>query len=358
MPYPKNKEFHTLLDKVDSCLDQELPFVIYRKPQENLVTAIFQSNDSLNFTKDFTETGFVFAPFVFDDNAVLIKADEATTAIFEADKQKLLGNSKVSDFGKESHLNLVAKGINEIRKGKLKKVVLSRKVEVSFQQRPTEVFQGLLEQYDNALCYLWFHPEIGMWGGATPETLVNIQNRKVRTMSLAATLPVEYNQLPQWGNKEIEEQEMVSTYIGEKLDGLLEKFEVGKAESVRAGNLWHLKSEIKGNLSPNTTIKEIVQALHPTPAVCGIPTINAQSFIQKNEGYQRTFYTGFLGEINMQAETDISLFVNLRCMEISKGKALIFVGGGITKTSIPEKEWTETQNKSMTLLDILELDGH
>lgn len=354
MPYQKNKEFHALLDKVDSCLDNELPFVIYRKPRERQVTAIFQSNDFLNRSYDFTERGFVFAPFIFSDNAVLIKADEVITSIFEIDKQKPPGTSRVSDFGKEPHLNLVARGIDEINKGKLKKIVLSRKIEVTLQQPPTEIFQRLLDRYDNAFCYLWFHPAVGMWCGATPETLVYIRDRETHTMSLAATLPVEDGRLPQWGNKEIEEQEMVSTYIGEKLDGLMDELEVGKAESVRAGNLWHLKSEIRGNLSPRTTIKEVVRALHPTPAVCGIPTADAQAFIESNEGYQRTFYTGFLGELNLYAAKEISLFVNLRCMEIEKEKASIFVGGGITKASVPEKEWTETQNKSKTLLNVLQ----
>ncbi len=358
MPSPKNKEFRALLDKVASHGSSGLPFVIYRKPKENQVTAIFQSNDSLNHSTHFKEKGFVFAPFSFENQAILINADDVDTAFFEVEGEKRFNIVEVSDFGKEVHLDLVAKGVAEIKKGKLKKVVLSRRMEVRIRQEPQAIFEALLEQYTNAFCYLWFHPAVGMWSGATPETLVKVRNKEVHTMSLAATLPVNQNQLPKWSSKEIEEQEMVSTYIGEKLNDLTDMLEIGKPESVRAGALWHLKSEIKGSLATRTTIKEVVEALHPTPAVCGIPTLAARTFIQQSENYQRSYYTGFLGEVNLYIVNEVSLFVNLRCMEINKNKASIFVGGGITKNSVPEREWIETQNKSKTLLNILQFDAY
>ena len=95
---------------------------------------------------------------------------------------------------------------------------------------------------------------------------------------------------------------------------------------------------------------------HPTPAVCGLPAKKAKNFILENENYNREFYSGFLGEINIPKSTKNKkshLFVNLRCMSLENNIARIYVGGGITKDSIPEKEWEETVSKSFTMKSVL-----
>jgi isochorismate synthase len=141
--------------------------------------------------------------------------------------------------------------------------------------------------------------------------------------------------------------------------------------SVKAGNLWHIKTSVSGSMD-HTCLKEIVDALHPTPAVCGLPKNAAKEFILKNEGYERQFYTGFLGELNLKEDVRrpstrknqenrayrtiknrTSLFVNLRCMQLSGNTVNVYVGGGITNRSVPEKEWQETLDKSSTMLNIV-----
>src|SRR6202021_687877 len=96
----------------------------------------------------------------------------------------------------------------------------------------------------------------------------------------------------------------------------------------------------------------LVSELHPTPAVCGIPLNDATQFIKETEGYDRGYYTGFLGPCNMDGKTE--LYVNLRCAELFADCINLYVGGGITKDSIPENEWEETEMKSKTLLSALE----
>ena len=117
---------------------------------------------------------------------------------------------------------------------------------------------------------------------------------------------------------------------------------------------------------------EIILALHPTPAVCGLPKELAKDFILRNEKHKRQYYTGFLGELNFKEEiirpstrknqenrayrtlkNRTSLYVNLRCMEIRGNRVSIFVGGGITKESVPEMEWEETKDKTRTMLNII-----
>ena len=109
-----------------------------------------------------------------------------------------------------------------------------------------------------------------------------------------------------------------------------------------------MKTTISGTTSSSPS--QIINAIHPTPAVGGSPKEKALLIIKKKESHNRSFYSGYLGEIN---NMNCTLFVNLRCVHIKKNKAKIFVGGGITEDSKPEKEWKEIINKSQTILEAL-----
>jgi isochorismate synthase len=95
----------------------------------------------------------------------------------------------------------------------------------------------------------------------------------------------------------------------------------------------------------------MLDLLHPTSAVCGMPKTRSQEFLKKQESFQRELFSGYLGPVNMNDETH--LFVNLRCMQIQPQHAILYAGAGVTEDSIPEKEWIETQLKCDTLLDVL-----
>jgi isochorismate synthase len=95
----------------------------------------------------------------------------------------------------------------------------------------------------------------------------------------------------------------------------------------------------------------MLQLLHPTSAVCGMPLEPAIDFLRMHEGYDREFYAGYLGPVNI--ENDISLFVNLRCMKLLDNKAILFAGAGVTVDSVAEKEWEETEIKFRTLLNVI-----
>ena len=127
---------------------------------------------------------------------------------------------------------------------------------------------------------------------------------------------------------------------------------VSPIETIKAGNVLHLLTKIYGALKLDKyNLKNFINALHPTPAICGIPRKKAKQFILDSEGYNREFYTGFLGELNSEERSE--LYVNLRCMQLKQNNAIIYVGGGITKDSIPEKEWIETVNKTNTIKKVL-----
>ena len=328
--------FKELIDRASHFLDEELPFALYSKPNSGILNAIFQNDDEIHFVKDFTETGFVFAPFDVASNAILLKSDEMKTVPIEVDVlpwEAVKSEVILNQADKEQHIDLITKALEKIQEGSLNKVVLSRKIEVNCKLTSTLLFQRMLKMYPKAFCYLWHHPKVGTWIGATPEILIKSKGQEFTTMSLAGTQSSSEFETPQWTQKELHEQQLVTDYILETLKAVDVTVENSELESVQAGSLWHLRTELKGRFAPNT-FEKVVKAIHPTPAVCGTPLEAAANFIKKNESYDRAFYTGFLGELNFKAEVSRNrnqrnqensvyrsvmqkseLFVNLRCMQ-------------------------------------------
>ena len=245
------------------------------------------------------------------------------------------------------------KTLDSLKAGNLKKVVLSRVIATGINEnfRAEIFFRELEKQYSTAFVYLFNLPGIGTWAGATPEVLLRINENYAETVSLAGTKPAEK---PDWTQKEMEEQQIVTDFIVEKLKetGITDFVQKG-VTTVQAGKLAHLKtvfqierSEIIGKVG------KLVRQLHPTPAVCGLPREMAYQFILATENHERRFYTGFLGPVNLHGTLD--LFVNLRCAEIGKKKMNVYVGGGLTASSVTMYEWQETERKSKTLMAVAE----
>lgn len=349
MPYQKSDK---LISKAKAHFAARLPFSLYRKPFATMVSGMFQEDDTLNILQKNEESGFVFAPFDTSLDTILLQADTKLSGeIPENEKQP---SSLEVDFelGKDYHLSLVKHAISEIKKGTLRKVVVSRKTEIETHQNPIDLFSSILSKYNSAFCFLFFHPKVGCWLGATPERLLSIKNGQFETNALAGTLPFETGKDPIWSTKEFEEQQMVTDYIVQRLQELDLRPKIDGPKNKMAGKLWHLNSIIQGEIGHHVKIMAILEKLHPTPAVCGLPTFKAREFIMKNENYQRGFYTGYMGEFNVNGAMESDLYVNLRSMQLTEKKAIIYVGGGITKDSDPENEWKETVNKSRTMLDL------
>ncbi len=346
--------FREHLGMIETHWKSELPFVTYRKPDTNKVISVFQNDSTLHQLHDFKETGFVFAPYHKKVPAVLILPDKVFSHEYQLQHLEYDTSflPEISEKDKTYHIEIVNKGIKEIGTKKLEKVVLSRKIEVPYKSSPIKIFRNILDTYPNAFCYCWYHPKIGLWIGATPELLLLRQNTSLVTVSLAGTTKSTARNKPLWGKKELEEQEMVTRHIADQLRRYVTDLSIGKVESVRAGNLWHLKTKIWGTIH-DLELEKIIQALHPTPAICGLPVNEAEIFIKKYENYDREFYTGYLGELNMGKDKNTHLFVNLRCMQIKGDSGFLYVGGGITSDSNAQQEWIETVHKSETMLNMI-----
>lgn len=338
------------MENIEKWLANRNTFVSYKKPFENQLKCLLQRNNHLHL-HDGNTAGFVFYPFDFKEKKIVFPysmCDEFEIQLNESEiitDETSLESSAQNPFEKEKHLSLVQNAVQFIQHGNAQKVVISRKKTIATNKiSPIDIFRKLTSHYPEAFVYLWQHPLIGTWVGATPERLLTSHHKSVTTMALAGTQIYKENLI--WQSKELEEQALVTQYIKEKLTPLVVLDKTEKAHTKKAGHLAHLCTQISGQLREHSTLQDVINSLHPTPAVCGTPLQPAFEFILNNEGYSRKYYTGFLGEFTAE---HCELFVNLRCAEISDNQANIYIGGGITKDSIPENEWQETVNKSMVL---------
>ena len=266
---------------------------------------------------------------------------------------------------KETHKKAVDKAIKAMQNEEFQKVVISRNKFVDLNKNGENAFDALtayhkLEQtYKTAFVSLVSIPLVGTWMCATPELLVSQDKNGIfKTMALAGTqLGKEVKELKDalWKQKEIEEQALVSRYIINcfKKIRLREYEEIGP-KTVRAANLLHLKTEflvdtVKERFPQLATV--MLELLHPTSAVCGMPKKITTQFILENEGYDRGFYAGYLGGINFKNGS--SLYVQLRCMQLLEKQAILYAGGGITVDSNTEREWKETEMKCQTIESVV-----
>jgi isochorismate synthase len=272
------------------------------------------------------------------------------------------------ELSKAHFQSRVQKAVQLMREPKplFDKVVLSRtkKVELESGFDLWQTFGEAAGKYPNAFVSLVSSPLFGTWFCATPEILVSQDKQGIfRTIALAGTQAFQPNVRlcdVLWRQKEIEEQALVSRYIINcfKKIRLREYEEIGPRTAV-AGNLMHLRTDFlvdtqEQHFPQLATV--MLELLHPTSAVCGMPKQTAQAFIQQNEDYDRKLYSGYVGTVNDQQQTN--LFVLLRCMELFEQQAYLYAGAGITADSEPEKEWHETEIKCQTLSSLLQNLSH
>ena len=317
-----------LLAQLEAQYQNQLPFVVFRKPHKNKVKAYLQLDATTYTTANFQDAGFVFATFDGTSNyCIPTQKSQVLVAEFEDSTATLFSvDTPFVESAKVDFESLVSKAISSIQAGQFEKVVLSRKENTTW---PDVAMSAIIA---------WFHPETGLWLGASPEQLVKIQVQTIHTIALAGTQKFTDN--PSWGAKEKQEQQVVTDYMVAQLQPFCERLKLTGPHTQQAGSLLHLKTEIRAQLHTGFSLQNLLHTLHPTPAVCGMPKAAALQFIGQEEGYDRQFYSGFLGEI--LGNNQVDLFVNLRCMNLANEQAHIYVGCGITSGSLPESEFAET----------------
>lgn len=338
-----------------------LTSIVYRLPQQK--KAHFYSGNLSEINGSIpAQATFLFSPFSTSQPAYALVPEfyQAVTIQSNTNLDLLeIPGSKIAlpqTVPKEKYTGMVQKAVDEIENGKLEKVVLSRpyKKALSKDFNPLQLFVKLTEKYPDAFVYLLMSPQLGNWIAATPELLLQVEDDTLKTVALAGTRHISTGKkIPSaadFTQKEAHEQDVVTQYINNILQPFTEEIQTSSTQLKKAGNLFHLQTTFQAKLKDKNWLP-VLRKLHPTPAVGGIPLLQATQFISENENYDRSLYSGFLGPIN---DDNANLFVNLRCMQFTQTEAVFYAGAGIVTGSDREKEWQETEHKMRTLLDVLD----
>jgi isochorismate synthase len=363
--------YHQISATIDRLIEKKIAFASWYNPKERQMSIIIGHSKDVLFFEQFDQyngkAGFVFAPYQITQQfpAILL---EPTVYIEDVQNADAIDVDSFQPFDaeedeqafqvqtKESYLNLIEKTISEIKQGALSKVIISRQIPVDrTSESLAEIFFRLHDQTPNAMSYLVNLPKAGIWMGATPEVLIKTEQDQFETVSLAGTQVRKYTgEEYYWSTKDIEEQAFVSRYMLDVFfDFDIHQYKTSGPETLESGKVAHLKTSFYFPAEKiSDRLGNFIAQLHPTPAVCGLPKTLAKEYIQKNEPYERSYYTGFLGPWKLNGK--LSVFVNLRSMKILPEKLILYAGGGITSHSDPEKEWEETNQKARTLLSVIE----
>jgi isochorismate synthase len=325
-------------------------YCCYKLPQQSDFYELKGSVISLqNFSEINNKTGFVFAPFNHNADEILFLEGHFTKGLTRhqiAFPEIDLHIKTTSELTFEALFN---KTLAEIRSQNAEKIVISKikVIDSPTAFNPLVFIKKLSSNYPNAFVYL-FATETHCWLGASPEVLLTYENGLAETVSLAGTISEDQSQ--RFSEKEREEQAIITSYIEKTLNEFdIKAVSKSMPKPVQAGLLTHLQTQFSFSILPNK-ILEMLEKLHPTPAVCGMPKAFSKEFILQNESHQRAYYSGFLGPVS---ENRFSLFVNLRCAQIFKKSMILYAGAGITKDSVFIKEWDETEAKFGTILNEL-----
>ena len=309
--------------------------------------------------------GFVIAPFSpsGDCPVLLIHPDESK--LLPISDAKVISTSDSTQAENASDRDAYAEDFEcfhqELEKGTFRKIVLARKATVRTADKDFEsLFMKACRMYPRLFVSLVYTPQSGMWLMATPEILLKGEQGNMSTMSLAGTQKAEPSRTVadypvegvEWSHKNQEEQQYVTDYIEDCIKAFADDYQLKGPYTTMAANLYHLRTDISFRLRDEGRLGDVIDALYPTPAVCGIPKEEARRFILQHEHQPRKYYSGFVGPIFPQGKTH--LFVSLRCMNIlPDGACELYAGGGLLKESEMEKEWKETEAKMQTIRRVL-----
>ncbi|MGL5681423.1 MAG: chorismate-binding protein [Marinifilaceae bacterium] len=344
------------------CRDNNIPFYTYILPGEDEIHFGAQlSNPSITgVSSAITDSGFIMHPYSNKEQTLFIKNDFTEQDIHSAEKIKWLKDTLFPPISmpclnlevtKEQYLTALNAVIKQIDNILLKKVVYSRVISAPLaKELHTHLFNSM-RHYRHAFRFWVYAPGHGEWMGASPETLLSYVNKGIETMSLAGTQST--SMLSEWGEKEKEEQQMVTDYIADCFaQAGIQRVTQSPLHTHTAGPVAHLCTRFTATEVTNVQqAQTLLELMHPTPAVCGLPVGGAQTSIACHELHKRRYYAGYLGPVTPGG--DFRFFVNIRSMELAHNMAQLYVGGGITALSNAEAEWQETENKARTLLTLI-----
>ncbi len=256
--------------------------------------------------------------------------------------------------------------IGHIRAGTLEKVVLARCCEVTAAE-PLDALAaltGLNQRYPNTVRFL-IEPQPGQcFFGATPEKLVDVREGMLETIALAGSTPrggtpeedASLGTALLSNPKERSEHEIVVRFLRSALVDLASDIHIPDEPSLqRLHNIQHLRTEVRAALAAGYDVLDAIEALHPTPALGGLPREKALRLIEALEPEPRGWYGAPIGWLDVKGNG--SFAVAIRSAVSSGDRARLYAGAGIVADSQPEREWQETALKLRPMLEALSGGG-
>lgn len=251
----------------------------------------------------------------------------------------------------EEYIGAVSELAGSLRASRGKTVVCRQ---ICGRRSAEEIIAGAERYFDrfpDMFCFIFWHPATKWWLGASPELLLeSLSACEAMTRSLAGTQPAGAGP---WSAKNREEHRFVVDDIMARLSGVVPPVEaVALAPaSLRYGSIEHLCTPVRVCSSAPLPFSEIIEAIHPTPAVCGFPRTDAMRRIDRAESWPRNCYGGY---ITVPTPRGPVAYVILRCVHFDGERWAVYTGSGITGDSDAADEWAETRAKARPLLDLVE----
>jgi menaquinone-specific isochorismate synthase len=255
----------------------------------------------------------------------------------------------------------VEHAVDRIGAGELQKVVLATclRADLTSDVDPRNLLERLRQRYSACFRFLVEPTDEATFLGATPERLVTLSDRTVETTALAGSVgrgdtPEEDAELAERlreSEKLRHEQRLVTDTIVDTLDAFGE-VTVGDRGVRKLSNIQHLNTPITAAVDADTHVLDVAEALHPTPAVGGLPPDAALDTIRETETFDRGWYAAPVGWFD--ANGDGTFGVGLRSGVAAGDRVTLFAGNGIVADSDPAAEFAEVQLKYRPVLDELE----
>jgi isochorismate synthase len=347
-------------------------YAIYRLPHEDCATLVQQTEgepaEFLSCTELNGRHGFVVAPFeVKAQQPILLIRPDRVESLEVRGEGQAVRDMTTAEYSLTSHHSPLTTSYTidfanyhaQLEAGIFRKIVLARCAEEASDEAtdPMALFRRACELYPRMFISLVSSSKSGVWLIATPEILLEGKAHDWHTVALAGTMKLEGDSLMgegekvTWATKDIQEQRIVTTYIAECLEQFTGDFREEGPRTVRAANLVHLRSDFSFTLPDGQHLGDLLHALHPTPAVCGLPKRDTFNFIIHNEHTPRRYYSGFMGMLDPDGGTH--LYVSLRCMNIEGAHYHLYAGGGLLTDSTVSQEWLETEAKLETMRRVI-----
>ena len=266
-------------------------------------------------------------------------------------------------FNKEQFCNMVEKAKHHIREGDIFQIVLSNRLSAPFEGSLFNTYRILRTINPSPYMFYFSGTDVEV-AGASPETLVKLENGVLHTFPLAGTRPrgktaeedkaLEKELLAD--EKELSEHNMLVD-LGRNDLGKISRFgtvQVEKMHSVeRFSHVMHIGSTVRGEIDEKHDAFDAIEAVLPAGTLSGAPKIRACQLIGELENNKRGIYGGAIGYIDFTGNMDTCIAIRIAYKK--NGKVFVRSGAGIVADSVPEKEFEECINKAKASLKALEL---